>query len=93
MSLVWINEGQNGYDILSVPAFIAEDLSKYIGDFYDWLRGRDGDNGHRKHVDDESGSFDCLCYDGATDFPRWLNETVLKDSAEKAHLLPRIEFE
>lgn len=93
MSLIWINEGMNGYDVLSVPDCIADDLSKYIHDFYDWLHDKNNDHGYWENVNEEFGSFLGLCYDGATAFPQWLNETVLKDSDEKAYLLPKIEFD
>ena len=92
MALVLLDCGMNGYYLLSVPEHIAKDIHRYRSEFDQWLYDRNNDHGYWQEVNDESGHFFAVCYDGYEAFPRWLNEYVLKDSDEKAVCLPRLNF-
>lgn len=87
-----MNTGMNGYYLLSVPDYVAQDIEHYKLDFDKWLRDESNDHGYWVDVNEEFGSFRALSYDGTTAFPKWLNETILKDSIEKAVCMPRIDF-
>lgn len=104
MSLILADAGHSGFYLLSVPERVAHDLDKYKSDFYAWLN--DGDEGHgfRQDVNARKRGFDgkplwgIYYYGGYEDrsgaavFVRWLNNVVLKDSGEKAVILPRMEL-
>lgn len=92
MKLVLLNTGMNGYYLLSVPNGVAENIEKYKLEFDEWIRDENNDHGYWVEVDEEFGKFRALSYDGNDAFTKWLNDTVLRDSEEKAECLPRIDF-
>lgn len=83
--------------LLSVPDRIAADLDKYKNDFFAWLN--DGGDGHGYRGRPNLGIRKIYYHNGheeligAAAFVGWLNDFVLKDSHEKAVLLPRIDFD
>lgn len=92
MKLVLLNTGINGYHLLSVPDCIAENIEKYKEEFDQWLHDPNNDHGYWVDVNEEFGKFRALSYDGNEAFTKWLNDTVLNESKEKAECLPRIDF-
>ena len=92
MAFALLNCGMNGYYLLSIPDQIAPDIQHYRQEFDQWLRDPENDHGYWRDVNEEFDSFRALEYDGFEAFPKWLNETVLKDSPEKAVCLPTLYF-
>ena len=96
MSLILADAGHSGFYLLSVPERVAHDLDKYRSDFYAWLN--DGQEGHGFRPDANARKRGIYYYDGYEDrngaavFVRWLNDVVLRDSGEKAAILPRMEL-
>lgn len=85
------------YYLLSVPDCIAVDLDKYKRDFFAWLN--DGGDGHGYCGRPNLGIRKIYYHngyeelEGAAAFVGWLNDFVLKDSDEKAAVLPRVDFD
>lgn len=104
MSLILADAGWSGFYLLSVPDRIANDLDKYKSDFCAWLNDDDDGHGFRQDVNadtrgpDNKPCWGIYSYDGYEDrngavvFVRWLNDVVLKDSGEKAVMLPTMEL-
>ena len=82
--------GADGEYLLSVPESIIGDIYRLREEFLAWVE--DPANGFVRTLTEDGVSFTAAVYDAAGLFPRWLNEHVLRDSDEKAVLLPRLDF-
>ncbi len=87
-SFIFLDLGQNGHCLLSVPAFVAENARAYQAEFDKWLQSSTKHDYWVTASDDTKA----LCYDGAEAFTAWLNEYVLQDSEVKAQRIPTLYF-
>ena len=83
--------------LVFVPDRIAEDLDKVKSDFFAWIN--DGEAGHGYTGRSELGIRKVFYHNsheeliGPAAFVGWLNDFVLKDSDEKAVVMPRVDFD
>ena len=77
MSWVLVRSGWNR-DVIYVPERVAADLAGFRARFDAWLYGLGTTHSCRRDVNEESGCFRTLEFDGAEAFTRWLNESVLE---------------
>ncbi len=87
-SFIFLDLGQNGQCLLSVPAFVAENARVYQTEFDKWLQSS---TEHDYWVTAPNGT-KALCFDGAEAFAAWLNQYVLQDSEVKAQRIPTLYF-
>ena len=87
-SFIFLDLGQNGQCLLSVPAFVAENARVYQAEFDKWLQSS---TEHDYWVTAPDGT-KALCFDGAEAFVAWLNQYVLQDSEGKAQRIPTLYF-
>lgn len=97
MSLILANARWAGDYLLSVPECVANDLDGVRRDFYAWLDDEDDSHGYREKIIEGRprkvyfmDGRDDLC--GAEVFVAWLNGVALRDSGERAAILPRVEL-
>lgn len=89
MGWILLDLGQGGYRLLSVPERISEHAQAYQAEFDKWIMNPESE--HPYWTRDGEGNA-ALCYDGAEAFAEWLNRFVLKDTEEKAVLVPVLHF-
>ena len=65
-------------DVICVPERAAKDLNGFRARFDAWLYGLGTTHSCRRDVNEVSGCFRTLEFDGAEAFTRWLNESVLE---------------
>lgn len=88
-SFIFLDLGQSGHCLLSVPAFVAENARVYQAEFDKWLHAPSSKHDYWVTAPDGTKA---LCYDGAEAFTAWLNEYVLQDSEVKAQRIPTLYF-
>lgn len=83
--------------LVYVPDSIERDLDRVKSDFFAWIN--DGGDGHGyrgspifgvRKVYYRRGDEELI---GAAAFVAWLNDFVLRDSGERAAVLPRVDFD
>lgn len=69
--------------IYFVPDMIADNLMKYINDFFDWLYDKNNDHGYWIHLPNSSDLGVCYTEEA---FIKWINDFIIIDS-EKSVLI------